>query len=800
MPETQEPFGRRANLLSEVDPFLQLEFVAHRSDQFSQLDRIIAEVIRHSLSGERVAAFSRDKVKGYQAALTCLTGEQREYVHSMFAVEAQQSRGAWFLPTYASLRIGNLHIPYAFAKNGRFAMELIGDERGSVALAGNPEAVLLWSLLDSFFENLFRPITLRGGRSEITPPKSREAQLKEWAEIDSFYQTLGLELGSELAVMRYGGGWHRLRAAEQQAAKSQLLDTIARQNNPELMAKRYRAMRIRALVTAYYKKAKDGRALRTRVLNRTLERTLASYFGGGWLAFLNYLGEQPHQDEQIVTALPQTQLLTAGSERAAEAASQLGIPVEEARLALETFWQAPGGASPVEQRVAFMKEYWQVFNYIHARQQSGMKPLWGLVDEWAGFSIGREYGSPHQPGLYRELLPGSIQREIEGLWRTRVLPAYPERLVTEAFPHVSMAQTFGPALKFWHGCSLTAWFPCEGPYSRTDMPGLAQYHAKELAVLRDLGTPVDTKLFDELIRAQALLGPPEPIYTSQETHKGYGSMTFTVGISNGNRRTGFERLRDIITKHRKLWTERNLDRYLEAHWESEVRKAARDYEITTQQKNKAPKPQQFARFAEPALNHWFGGNIASLYAALGDKSPIEVSYQRMMPHDIEGLTRAVFTALKDGWQQPVDSEQARLNSDAIARLAENSVLFVQLEEALGRKPTLKEFGSLQYDYYWSALGSSSEEAWEKYYKIVEDTKQALEVSPNNYAPAVSARPSESPEVSKQSVPQVRNETSVQDTEMYSVRNSQSHGRDSSIAQRDRQPARKKSLLDRLLGR
>ncbi len=40
-------------------------------------------------------------------------------------------------------------------------------------------------------------------------------------------------------------------------------------------------------------------------------------------------------------------------------------------------------AAPLEQRVAVLKRYWNIFDEIHARQKAGMKPLWGLVEEFS---------------------------------------------------------------------------------------------------------------------------------------------------------------------------------------------------------------------------------------------------------------------------------------------------------------------------------------------------------------------------------------------------------------------------------
>ena len=141
-----------------------------------------------------------------------------------------------------------------------------------------------------------------------------------------------------------------------------------------------------------------------------------------------------------------------------------------------------------------------------------MDPLWGLVSESRRVSLGAASEGPYRHGLYERLLPRKLLSEIEDAWGSKMLPRNPERIVTEPFPHAAMAEAFGPALKFWHGCALTAWFLCEGPYSRTDLPGIESYHRKELDVLGELGTPIDAGLFAGLVAAERRLGPPLPLH------------------------------------------------------------------------------------------------------------------------------------------------------------------------------------------------------------------------------------------------------------------------------------------------
>jgi len=215
------------------------------------------------------------------------------------------------------------------------------------------------------------------------------------------------------------------------------------------------------------------------VLTRELERVLSTYFGGDWLSLLGYLGEAPHPKEHLVTALPESKLR----------AWSLGERERESDG--ENRAKGDAGNLSVEQRLEVLRLYWEAFDGLHVGQRSGMVPLWGLVADKRFIQVTPHDHSPYQERLYEKLLPKSLRNEIERLWGSAMLPRAPGRMVTEPFPHALMAEAFGPALTFWHGCSLTAWFLCEGPYSRTDMGGLEEYHRRELAELAAMGTPVD---------------------------------------------------------------------------------------------------------------------------------------------------------------------------------------------------------------------------------------------------------------------------------------------------------------------
>jgi hypothetical protein len=780
-----ESFGRRVTQAESSSALLELERIESRRESFTRLDMLLGTLLVRVLQSERIVSLVQDKTQASVVKVQGLKAAERKLVNEMYSLDQQQTRGAWFLPESVSLKVGMMALPALFREHPRFANGLAWEERSSIPLGSSADAVLLWSVLEPLFETLFLPFELRG---RLVGAKSREEQLQSWEKVDGFLAALGFEVQAELAIMRYGGGWHRLQAPAQVEAKQRLLGTMAHQVEPEMGA-RYRAYRIQELVRGYYQKAKKGGQVKRRqALTKALERTLSGFFGGDWLAWLAYLGEQPHPDEQIATALPEAKLYVGAKAKAAEVAAHQGLPVEEVERMLAAFWQHDQSASPVEQRTAVLERYWRLFDEIHARQVRGMKPLWGLVDDvgFVSLKAETESPSPYQAGLYRELLPADLVTEVEQHWGAIMLPRWPDRIVTEPSAHALMARALGPAITFWQGCALTAWFICEGPLSRTDMAGLAEYYKRELAALEDLGTPIAAILFQELLSAERQLGPPQPIERSRSTTEIAAGISFTITTSMGSRRAGFERVRDIITHHRRTWTEQYFGRYLRGRWESEIREAARAYHVLVNERGKRPTAKQFAKAAEVATNHWFGGDLSGLYRAFGEKSPIQPQRIMLLPADREGFVKAVFAALGGtpfGRQQVVSDqrEQTRQNEayerfKGISGLARNSIWYVQLEEALGRPPELKEFGRSKFEWQAPALHMDIEEAWCRYAAAIGVAK--LSISPSHPVQAVLER-SEAPHVP--------------------AFGSQGAGDDKSSAP-DQAPARKRTLFDRLFGR
>lgn len=733
-----ESFGRRAASSGSVAELLKTEAEAERAERFIALDRFTGELVVAAMQGDRPISVEpgHPRTQRHQGVLRVegISPQQRGLIEERFSVEKQQSRGMWSLPETVTVKMGVAHFAANFGQFGRFAHTAIAEDLHKVSLGGSPEALYYHAVLEPLFEALYEPFALRG---EQMAKKGKEEQIRRWEAIDHLFVSLGFKVERDLSVMRYGGGWSRLRATQQLEAKRRLLAALASQSETA-MASCHRAHRLMPLLARYYKRAdREGRALRGHVLTRELERTVSAYFGGGWLEFLDYLGEEPHPDEHVATVLPEMKLFLGTTRKSASDLGLEGLDEEQIRLITASLYG--GQDSPFERRLEVMLRYWEVFDSAHTRQRSGMEPLWGLVAEGRSLQLARWSETPYQELLYEHLLPDGLLSEVEELWGSKMLVRSPNRVVTEPFPHVAMAEAFGPALRFWHGCALTAWFLCEGSYSRTDMAGLEDYHHRELEDLEILGAPVDRWLFVELGEAEGRLGPEEPAYEQTMEIEVEPGVTAETSFAMGKRREGFEILRDIVTKHRRAWAERHLRGYLSGRAEDEIRKAAEAFhKMTHDRSGKPPTLKQFAKFAQTSVNHWFAGDVSALFRAFGEKSPVSTERVHEIPEDVYSFIEALYRTLGgtderfnrftyDLEERDANLERVERNSKA-SNVANLALEYLQIQEALGKAPTLKEFGRTKFERKaGDLLCTDVEEAYASFERLVAEARRPSEV-------------------------------------------------------------------------
>lgn len=708
---TDTPFGRQLLQAGSIDQAVVSEQESDRASQFADLDSFVQSLFSRMLKGERIVDVATKPGNVVHIELSGLAADQRKLVDELFGLDEMERRGAWFVPEVLSISPGHAQFPFHLTRNVRFGVVAVADDSARLQARSSADAVLVWATLEPWGRQLFRPIERSGF---FSTQKVYSERLASWPQDRAVLQELGFDVQrlEPPAVTKVG------RSQEQITTRRNLLATLSERSDQPL-ATRWRVNRLRALTAAYYAKAdKAGRVLRRRALSKDVQPILCAYFGGDWLKFVEYLGEQPHPDEEILSGLAQTKLYieTRPAEQVAAAA---GVTTQDAEAVLASFFRTAQPASPVEARLAVLKRYWQVMDELHANQRPGTLSLWGLVDD-IGWFITQTDGRIHDAVRYQELLPADLLSDIERLWGHQVIEVAPDRIAMAFSPHQQLAQALGPALSFWHGCALTLWFVTQGPYSRTDLDGLKKYYGRDLSALDQLGFPVPYTFFEDMAMAdKKMLGKPEQVW--DEESAGHG---ITIQMSRGSRRSGFEKVRDLLTQHRRQWAAAHLDEYLRKTCETDIAVAVHEFRRTLANRGKAPTMKQFVKFAVGPANRWFGGNIRDLYSAFGETCPIQpVVVAKQV--DRMAFARMAYRGFggKDG-----DSEEQRGKNWIAQRLANTSVRYLMLEQALGRTPTERELGMADVEYAARELKIDSEKAWLWYLQVIDWIKSQVPVA------------------------------------------------------------------------
>lgn len=476
----RQPFGRQILGLSPGD-VVAAEAATGQGGRFLPVDALTGAALKAAFSGREIVG----------TGLATLVKGQDELLADAFAVASQQARGAWWLPDDMSLKAGLLNLPAHLLAGWRFSYGMARDEQFKASLKEKPDWMAVCAILQPLFATLLAPIEMRSQKVGTLPP---EEARQAWTNMDHAFIGLGLVVSDELAVLRYGSGWSRLRAEEQRQAKVAFARSLAGQVGIET-AQRFRVMRTSELIDRYYAKAKRGAPTQRQVVTRALGQVLAGHFGGDWLAFLDYIEEVPADNEQVTTSLPKPRLYVAGSDRVKEVAAAKGLAPEVVEAMLASFYGEGSLRSPVERRVEAMRRCFAELDSVHAAQAPGMAAI----------------GAPYERDLRRSLFSGELMAAVDSLGDGQCLPRWPERIVSTIDPLQAMSTAAGPALSFWHLVGINAWSLTEGPYTPSSLEGLAglaEFHRVDLQALADAGVPVQAALFEDLKAAEKRLGPP----------------------------------------------------------------------------------------------------------------------------------------------------------------------------------------------------------------------------------------------------------------------------------------------------
>ena len=308
-----DSLGRRLAATISAEEWLAVEDETGSGTRFTAVDSLLAAVTAASFAGRPpVQVSTTGRVQ--ELTLLHLPASAQTTPPERFNLAAQQASGAWWLPESAPIKPGSVNLPAYYTIEPRWAMNSAATDAAKVGFGGSPDALASWALLIPFASALCAPLTLRGPEAGALEPAARDAA---WAAADGTYAALGLTsdgVRSAMTRMRPGNGWSRLPTTEQTATKVALVDALRDIVGPQTV-RRWRAEVLRPLVNRYYAKAKKDAPTARAVLTKALQPATAAYFGGSWLALLDYLGEAVAAGEEITTALPEPRLYVQASAR-----------------------------------------------------------------------------------------------------------------------------------------------------------------------------------------------------------------------------------------------------------------------------------------------------------------------------------------------------------------------------------------------------------------------------------------------------------------------------------------------------
>ena len=292
--------GRLLLAATSTEEWLRVEQDRGVAARHTDTDDLLGRIAGDSVHGRAVVTVTAGRLDVPAARLAGLAAGARRLLEKRFALANQQARGAWYVPDAVKVQAGLPNLAAALASDGLYALVTTGEDTLTVPATGAADHVFLWSALLPFVSRLVAPVPLRSGLPGA--PKVGE-EAAAWADTDAYYAAVDLDGGPAYALMRHGGGWGRLGREEQHATRQALLAHLAPQVDAALAA-RHRAHVTDELVTAFYGKAKKETPLARKVLNKRMQPVVSGYFGGDWLAFLDYLGEEPNPGRRCSPSCP----------------------------------------------------------------------------------------------------------------------------------------------------------------------------------------------------------------------------------------------------------------------------------------------------------------------------------------------------------------------------------------------------------------------------------------------------------------------------------------------------------------
>ncbi len=265
-------------------PFVE-RFSLHAAEgdrrELADYDRVLAGLFTRAIRGESIVDVElATRRTDNDVVRLKIDEDEREVLASVLAPHVQQGRGAWYVPDADKPRIGMVEFARWSATEPRFSISAADAQRAAVRL-DTPDAVAVWAALEPVIDLLYLPLKLRSGH--WLGDRRPDQMEKDWARVDATYGALAIDT-SPLNVFKDGRRWATLNIAQVIAARRALVEAWG--SAPSDVGERAIVLLISRLVERYYLKAKDGKAQRTQVMNKGLERVLSGTFGGDWLALV----------------------------------------------------------------------------------------------------------------------------------------------------------------------------------------------------------------------------------------------------------------------------------------------------------------------------------------------------------------------------------------------------------------------------------------------------------------------------------------------------------------------------------
>jgi HIRAN domain len=796
-----EVVGERLREATDVQVFLVVEEQLGLSERFEEIDTLLDDAVAAALHGDRILDIAVRRQGPSLLKLTTVSRKQREWLNAGFSKPAHEAKGSWYLPETVRVNAGAFVLAEALLSQPRFAASVV-TAQGAEASSGAGEAVFVWAALDPLFETLTALLLLRSRQAGATKP---EQIVRAWASIDPVLEALGLDGEDAVAEFRSNADWAHA-SPELHVQRRTALGEAFRAHAAPGLGRWYRAHRLQMLIQRYYTKAKKERPTKAQVLRRSDERTLTALFAGDWIAFLDYLGEAPAEGEEMVTALPEPKLFVSGGRKAASVAAKVGVSSAEVERILGALFGSGEAVSPIKEREQALRRLWEALDDLHARQEPNMlaPSLYPLAEDWGDEVHGdEELGLEWETRRFLEDLrdatlasiessagssavrfPPDLVREVENLWDAETIARYPKAIVTNLHPWREAQRALGPAA-FWQELIVRLWQNFEEDYDARSVGALGSYFRDGRRALADLGFPVDDGMFEKLIEVEQTLPPAQEVVRSEGPAHSVMGIELRLVMTSGRRRPGFTKMRDIVTAYRRAWAAQHLDAYLERVWQDELRAVAEAINRHHAEKRKSPTARQLAGMTADTANRWCGGRIGLLCAAIGEKDTLHQTYDPKVPPDRRLFVRRLFTVFggkpvpKINYREDDEETQQAKRKAAdcqrgIAVLTIGALRLLQLEEATGATPTLKQYGTADFQRYAERVwaGESVDELWSRYLAAVQEALRG-DAEPAPLPPARISRPPVTlrdvePEHESQRAPTVRATVSASKTEHRSL--------------------------------